>query len=128
MKKVMLSFAFASALLLAAGTASAADPAPQDVTPPSATYMDSLIRSDDQDRPRPIHRRIFAGDHYRGDGCSREEHRALMREWRRDHRDGRYDRYCDDDRYDDDRYDDDDRYHCGRRYHRHRAYCDWDDD
>ena len=123
MKKAVLSFAFVSALLLAAGTASAADAAPQDVTPPSATYMDSLIRSENGDNPRPIHRRTFAGTHYRGDGCSREEHRALMREWRRDHRDTRYERHCDDDRYDDD-----DRYHCGRRHHRHHAYCDWDDD
>lgn len=127
MKKVMLSFAFASALLLTAGTASAADAAPQDVIPPSASYMDSLIRSDDQDRPRPVHRRHFAGDHYRGDGCSQEEHRALMHKWRRDHRDAQYDRHCyEDDRYDEDR--EDDRYGCDRpRHHRHHPRCGWDD-
>ena len=123
MKRIALSLVFASALLLAAGSASAADPAPHDVTPPSASYMDSLIRSDDQDRPRGVHRRHFAGDHYRGDGCSREEHRALMRE-RRDHREARYDRHC----YDDDRYEEREDDRCGRpRHHRHHPRCDWDD-
>lgn len=122
MKRIVtLAFAFTSALLLAAETASAADAAPQNVTPPSAACIDSRIQSDGQNRPRPIYRRAFAGSHYRGDGCSRKEHHALMRECRRDHRSARYDRHRGDDRYDDD-----DRGHpCHHRYHAHYG---WNDD
>ena len=78
MKRIALSLAFASALLLGAGTASAA---PRH--PPHGSFIAHEIRVALHPAPAPHH--YFAGTHYRGDGCSAAYHRKLIREWREDH-------------------------------------------
>lgn len=79
MKKiVILSFAFASALLLGAGTASAAP-----LHHPHCGIIAHEIRAALYPAPVPHH--YFAGTHYHGDGCSAAYHRKLLREWREDH-------------------------------------------